>query len=92
MRAIATAALAGAALLLISFGISTAHEVENNGPAHPRLKHFYRKPATAAPPEAAVTFPRAYPWGYFGAQPTRRHVSHRGYYGEYYEWGYYRAY
>jgi hypothetical protein len=67
-----------------------AHEVTYNGPAHSVLKHVYKKPAPAAEP--VTVFPRAYPWGYFGAQPTRQKVYHRGYYGDYYEWGYRRTY
>jgi hypothetical protein len=67
-----------------------AHEVTYDGPAHPRLRHLYKK--TAPPAEPVTTFPRAYPWGYFGARPSNQRVSHRGYYGEYYEWAYRRAY
>jgi hypothetical protein len=66
-----------------------SHEIIRSGPAHPTLhRHLHRAP----PPTATASFPRAYPWGYFGAQPGRYRVSHRGHYGDYWEWGYRRAY
>ena len=33
-----------------------------------------------------------YNWGYFGAQYRPACVTHHGYYGDYYQWGYRRGY
>ena len=78
------------ATLLLVCCPGLAHEVQYTGPA--KLLHKHKAPVSEPAGPSTAGFRRAYAWGYFGAQPGRYKVYHRGYYGEYFEWGYRRSY
>jgi len=90
MRTFGIAALLVCALTVVWRPTTSADEVRYTGPSRVLHKHAVVKAEPVGP--STADFPRAYPWGYFGAQPGRYKVYHRGYYGHYMEWGYRRAY
>lgn len=75
-------------ILLLCCAAATWCTVAEAGNVH----RIARRPPPVRYASTTIPSPQAYPWGYFGAAPRRYRGDHKGYYGQFYDWGVWRMY